>query len=231
MLCQQQEKSETWAPRELPQKHHSFARAYDGNNNKNDMLLHSVAGMLDFWHLLMLVCVSLAKSPASLFPSPLQKQLSAFRRVAITASVLICSTRTAYRTLRLRLRRYSKHQVIHILKYHLEAGDMGLKRKRSSEYTYSPSSVSTVSLSSDAPSSPSPFTWQIAPSRPDFDVQMELNFPIAKPHTFGEDSGRTRKRWRNRPIEHAVHGKQRTSSKFSRPFRLMTIRTHHTEVV
>ncbi|KIW01558.1 uncharacterized protein PV09_07034 [Verruconis gallopava] len=80
---------------------------------------------------------------------------------------------------------------------------MGLKRKRSSEDTSSPSSLS---VSSFASSSPSPSPWQPAPSRTDVDAQMELCFPVSKPFRHMDDhEGRTRKRWRSRPNEDAIH--------------------------
>jgi hypothetical protein len=94
---------------------------------------------------------------------------------------------------------------------------MGLKRKRSSDLTYSPlgSSSSSVTLSL-----PFPNPWQAAPLRPDMDVQMELNFPIVKHRTDGDDSGRTRKRWRDRPDEHAIQ------SRFTDYFSAWLIREH-----
>jgi hypothetical protein len=86
---------------------------------------------------------------------------------------------------------------------------MGLKRKRSSDYTYSPSSSSAFSVSSGGSSSPSPNPLQCHMAVPETGVQMELGFSVSKPFSYlGDSSGRTRKRWRNRPNEEAVYGKQ-----------------------
>jgi hypothetical protein len=85
--------------------------------------------------------------------------------------------------------------------------DMGIKRKRSSEYSSSSCSSSAFSISSYASSSPSPSPLQPHSLRPDAGAQMELDFPISKPFRYPDDgSGRTRKRWRDRPHEHTIHG-------------------------
>lgn len=96
-----------------------------------------------------------------------------------------------------RIRKYT-HQITRL-------STMGLKRKRSSDYgCSSPSTSSTLSISSHASSNPFSNPLRLHPV-----AQMELDFPAIKPSSWGfnkNDSGRTRKRWRDgRPDERQIH--------------------------
>jgi hypothetical protein len=108
---------------------------------------------------------------------------------------------------------------------------MGIKRKRSFDgYSPASSTTSSISLVSD-PTSPSS-SWS--------DGAMEIDpvNSIASPMqlwaglslTFGGDSGRTRKRWRdNRPVENDVHSK--TSRCYVEKYVLIRDRNYYRKAV